>query len=94
MNNKITITTSVAGLLALLLLVDMTYWHVGLSLMQFRHHPEFVIAIFLAGLVLSFSATLLAATSLVRHFRSAVGWLICSFATVVGYFWLFATFET
>ena len=94
MRNKITITLSVAGLLPFLFLVDITYWHVfGLSMLQFRHHMEVVVALFCVGLVLSLLATLLAASSLPRHWRSgsAVGWFICSFAAVTGFFWLLAT---
>ena len=93
MKNTITITSSVAGLLAFLFFVDITYWHVGLSMLQFRHHMEFVVALFFVGLALSFLATLLAASSLPKHWRSgsAVGWFICSFAAVAGFFWLLAT---
>jgi RsiW-degrading membrane proteinase PrsW (M82 family) len=94
MKNTITITSSVAGILAFLFLVDITYWHVfGLSMLQFRHHMEIVVALFCLGLVLSFLATLLAASSLPRHWRSGstVGWFISSFAAVTGFFWLLAT---
>ena len=94
MKNKITITLSVAGLLAFLFFVDITYWHIfGYGMLQFKHHMEFVVALFYVGLVLSFLATLLAATSLPRHWRSgsSVGWFICSFAEVAGFFWLLAT---
>jgi hypothetical protein len=94
MKNKIIITLSVAGLLAFFFLVDITYWHLfGLSMLQFRHHMEVVVALFCVGLALSFFATLLAASSLPRHWRSGrvVGWFICSFAAVTGFFWMLAT---
>lgn len=51
--------TPIAGFLALLILVDMTYWHVrGVSLLPFRHDPEIVPALFVTGLVFSVRATI------------------------------------
>ena len=71
MKNAITVTSSVAGFLALLLMWDLCYLHLfGLRLAQFARHYVTINVLFWGGLALSFLAAVLAATSLPSHWRS------------------------
>ncbi len=63
MKNKITVTSSVAGLLALLILLF------GVHMAPLSHHPRVTDLLFFGGFALAFLATLLAATSLPGHWR-------------------------
>ena len=81
MKNKITVTSSVAGVSALLIV------HFGAHMAPLSHHPGVIWDLFVGGFALAFLATLLAATSLPRHWRSGgvVGRFIWCFAVLAGF---------
>jgi hypothetical protein len=81
MKNKITITSSVAGLSALLII------YFGMHMASLSHHPRVIWDLFYGGFALTFLATVLAATSLPRHWRSGgiIGRFIWCIAVLSGY---------
>ena len=93
MKNKITITLSVAGLLAWLFMLNLCHLHVfGLSLAQFARHYLALNFLFWGGLALSFLGVVLAATSLPGHWRSGgtIGRFIWCCAILAGFYFLLA----
>ena len=86
MKNRITVTSSVAGLSALLIV------YFGMHMAPLSHHPRVIWDLFVGGFALAFLATVLAATSLLRHWRSGgvVGRFIWCFAVLAGYAGLLA----
>ena len=85
MKNRIIITSSVAGFLALLLFY-------GRHMAPFSHHLQATWYMFVSGFLLATVATILATTSLPGHWRSGgiIGRFLWSFAVLAGYAGLFA----
>ena len=83
MKDKIIITSSVAGLLALL--VFHLAW--GMHVESLSQHPRVLYDMFIAGFALAFLATVLAATSFVRHWRGkgVLARFVWAFAVLGGF---------
>jgi hypothetical protein len=81
MKNNIMITSSIAGLSALLIV------HFGAHMAPLSYHPNVIWELFVGGFVLAFLATVLAATSLMGHWRSGgvVGRFIWCFTVLAGF---------
>ena len=86
MKNKIIITSSVAGLSALLIV------HFGVQMAPLSQHPAVIWYLFVGGFALAFLATVLATTSLLGHWRSGgvVGRFIWCFTVLAGFAGLLA----